>query len=541
MPSDTSLASETIVSRLQRHADRLKEKVAFTDGRRTLTYGQLHDLASAHATAILDAGEEDCAVLVAFPSGLEFVIAFFGCLIARAIPIPIPPPTVAQATARVCSIVADSGVRSGWVSRLDGDAVARWSRRHGLQVAWSALDTGGNEVPPARALPTLRSQHPAFVQYTSGSIAQPHGVVVTHGNIMDNMRRLTAAFDTTERDVGVCWLPPYHDMGLVGTILHTVYLGASSVLLSPVAFLRQPLTWLQTIDRYRATITSTSSFALGYTAERVTREQPHTLDLSSLRVMPVGGEPVRPSAIDAFERLFVAAGAPIGAIRPCYGLAESTLIVSGRNANARPTIVESATCGGGGIVSCGMPLVELRILDPHKHAAAAEGTVGEICIHGESVTDYRWGRFGAGPCDPSEWLQIDGTRYRRTSDFGFLHRGELFVTGRREGLLIVDSRSLHAEDLEATALDCHPALRGGAALAFADRIGDDERVVLIAETAAPCAVGKTSEIRACVTRAVAAAHGVRLYRVEVVAPRTLRRTSSGKICRTMHGLMESSR
>jgi acyl-CoA synthetase (AMP-forming)/AMP-acid ligase II len=526
---------ETILGCLGRHAECSPDKVAFSDGVRVLTYGELTRRSRDRAGHLLRAGRQNRTVMLAFPAGLEFVVAFFACLFARAVAIPVPLPFSGAGGARVRSVVADARTEYGWTSLAERDAIQRWSRRMALGVCWEAYEEsgcGGVDAEPG-------AQDVAFVQYTSGSISTPRGLAVTHGNLMDSMERLVAAFDTCAQDIGVCWLPHYHDMGLVGTILHTVHRGAMSVLLPPSSFLREPLSWLRMLDTHRATITSAPSFAFRFCAERTGAEDLVGLDLSFLRAVIVGAEPVLPSTIEAFEATFMRAGASLRAFRPSYGLAEATLIVSGRALGPYPTVLANRESPALQIVGCGCPLLDTTIVAVNGATILPDGEVGEICIRGPSVIQRRWGPSGPLDSGGEDWIKLDGMPWRRTGDDGFISRGELFVVGRRASLLKVGGRSLHAEDVEATALRSHPSLLGGTAIALAMDAKDCEHVALIVETARPHSAEEAEGAGSQVTLAVAAEHGLRLARVLIVQPRSLPRTTSGKLrrsdCKAMLG------
>jgi amino acid adenylation domain-containing protein len=496
-----------------------------------LTYRELDRRARALAAWLQDAGCRGERALLLFPPGLDFITAFFGCLYAGAAAVPAYPPRLHRTDERLVEIFRDARphavlTTSALLGRL---ATAQGELAGGRLVA---VDQIPDSLAEDWREPDLGAGDLAFLQYTSGSTAAPKGVLVTHGNLLDNEERIRRAFGQSAESVVVGWLPLYHDMGLIGNVLQPLWSGGRCILMSPQAFLQRPARWLEAISRYRATTSGGPNFAYDLCVRRVGPEQRAALDLSSWRVAFNGAEPVRRATFDRFAAAFAPCGFRREAFVPCYGLAEATLLVA-----AGPD--GSSTEGP---VSCGAPVGgEVVVVDPETGAAVAPGVEGEIWVGGPGVAAGYWNR----PAETAEtfgaMLPNGGGPYLRTGDLGFLREGELFVTGRRKDLIILRGRNHHPQDLELTAERAHPALQPGGAAAFSVDSGAEERLVLALEIVRARSVpvrvrpggeeALAEDVAAEVRRALAAEHEVSVHEVVLLAPGALPRTSSGKVRR----------
>ena len=404
----------------------------------------------------------------------------------------------------------------------------------------------------------------AFLQYTSGSTGTPKGVMLSHENLLHNSLRIMQAFEITRSQSGVFWLPSFHDMGLIGGILVPLYGGKFNVIMSPVAFLQKPLRWLQAISKYRATISGGPNFSYELCVRKITPEQRATLDLSSWSLAFNGAEPVRPETIDAFCEAFAPCGFRREAFFPCYGLAESTLMVTGGMKFEPPVIrafdaasIETGTAlvrtgfapGTRRLVGSGRELdgQDVRIVDPQTCEALPPGRIGEIWVSGPSVAQGYWNRpdatketFGAMLALPDAHSQTQSAKkwrpnpgpYLRTGDLGFFDNGELFVTGRLKDLIIVRGRNHYPQDIEHSVEEASPLVRAGSVAAFSVDVDGRERVVVVAELER----GKrdSDEIAAsfdAIRKRLAVEHEVALEAIVMVRPNSIAKTSSGKIQR----------
>jgi acyl-CoA synthetase (AMP-forming)/AMP-acid ligase II/alpha-ketoglutarate-dependent taurine dioxygenase/acyl carrier protein len=544
----------TLVELCRRRAEASPDGLAYTflvDGESEealLTYGGLDRRARAIGAMLQELGARGERVLLLYPPGLEYVSAFMGCLYAGAVAVPAYPPDpmrLGRTLPRLEALVADARARIaltvGMIHAMAGALAEQSPVLGGLR--WVATDeveeAGGAGWRP----PEVSRETVAFLQYTSGSTGNPRGVMLSHGNLLHNSAAIHACFEHSAESRGVIWLPPYHDMGLIGGVLQPLCGGFPVVLMSPLDFLRRPVRWVQAISRYRATTSGGPNFAYELCVRKTTPEQRAALDLRSWDLAFNGAEPVRAETLERFAQAFAPAGFRREAFYPCYGLAEATLIVSGGRKAEPPVVrawdaaalqqgraVEGGTGGGGGaqavrtLVGCGasIPGQEVLVLDPESLRPAAEGHLGEICVRGPSVARGYWER-------PEE-TERTFVPHLRTGDLGFLSGGELFIAGRLKDLIILRGRNHHPHDLEQTAEASHPALRPGCSAAFAVEAEGEERLVMALEVDARN-TAPPQEIMDCVRRAVAAQHEVAVSTVLLIAAGSIPKTSSGKIQR----------
>lgn len=528
----------------------------------SLTYRALDDRARSIAVGIREhLGVGDLAVLL-YPSGLEFAAAFLGCLYAGVVPVPAYPPRNARHVGRIEAILRDAEARcilthsslvdrlSNWLGRRDPRLFV--TSTDSFQTSW-AMDWRAEAVP---------GDSLAFLQYTSGSTGTPKGVMVTHANLLANQRMIQQAFELAEGFVCVSWLPIYHDMGLVGSLLQPLFLGGRCVLMSPTAFLQRPRRWLEAVSSFRAQSTGGPNFAFRLCARAIRDKQRAGLDLSSVDAFFCGSEPINASDLDEFAAAFSEVGLRREALYCCYGMAEATLLATGSIAGRGPVIEEvdgeqlaanTATSPRAGasnvrrIVGCGRAPEgqEVLIVDPGDRTADAgedtnyrspleDGQIGEIWLRGPSIARGYWNKpeltettFGARVAGSSSG---DGGTYLRTGDLGYLRRGELFVTGRLKDLIIIRGRNHYPHDIEATAHDSHPAFAGNASAAFALSVDGEDRLVVVQEIDRhrhdEAAISATA-LRA----AIAEEHEILPSSVVLVRQSSVPRTSSGKIQR----------
>jgi acyl-CoA synthetase (AMP-forming)/AMP-acid ligase II len=550
---------KNMVDVLRTRADAHPDGVAFTflesgeHAGSTQAWGAIDRRARALGASIAARVDPGARVLIMLPPGIDFVSAVFGVFYAGAIALPTYPPTGARAdrtTARVRGMVADAGVtlilsNSGLHTRV---AALESMIPELADVPWLDVDHVDDTAAEAWRDPRVASSAVALLQYTSGSTAAPRGVMVSHGNLLHNLALSARLAAYGSDSVSVSWLPVNHDMGLINGVLQGAYSGYPTVQMSPAAFLQRPARWLQAISRFGATHSGGPNFAYDLCARRVSEEEREGLDLSSWRLAYNGSEPVRRQTMEHFTRVFGECGFRWTSFRPGYGLAESTLLVTGDLAGRPPVFhsdfQESSSRSAAGRqpgttwVSSGVSsgAMRIRIVDPVAFRSREDGEVGEIWVAGESVALGYWNN----PRDSAATFRafIAGTNegpFLRTGDLGCISNGHLFVTGRIKDVLIVRGVKHYPHDIEATAEQSHPALRPGCCAAFAvERVGE-ERVAMVAEieprflSAAETDPG-TKAISA-IRRAVADRHQVSLHAVALVPAGTLPKTTSGKLQR----------
>lgn len=526
---------------------------------RRLSYAALDRRARAVASLLHARGVRDEPVLIVCPAGLDFVAALFGCFYAGAIAVPLPPPepaTPAPGLAQLRRVGRATGARLLLRAAATANVLqALQAPAGGEQPALEVLDVAlADEAEAASSsVAEIGAEKVALLQYTSGSTAAPRGVVLTHANLLANAHAVRAAFAVTSASRGVSWLPPHHDMGLMGGILEPLLVGADTALLSPQAFLQRPLRWLQAIARLRATTCGGPNFAYDLLARRVPEPAKDGLDLSCWRVAFCGAEPVRAETLDAFSRAFARCGFRPAAFRPCYGLAEATLLVSAAGVGREAHRVEvdaaaleqgrvTAPAAGGGrtarFVSCGPPAdrVGVSIVNPETGDPLPERRVGEVWVRSPGVAAGYWADAEAARDTFGARLPGGEGPYLRTGDLGFQLDGELYLTGRLKDLIVIRGRNLYPQDIEATLERAHACVRPGRAVAFSVSRGGEERLVVGCEINRR-AKEPLADVADAVRRAVAAEHGVVPEAVVALQPGELPRTSSGKprrpLCREL--------
>ncbi len=507
----------------------------------SLSYRQLDDRAAQWAAALRQAADGQAQhVLLAFEPGLDFIVAFFGCLYAGLIAVPTYPPT-RRTLERFQCIAVSCGAT---VVAYDGVQVEAWQRL-GRDKALGKLLRVEPPSGPRRWRPALgetSTDRPAFLQFTSGSTSAPKGVVITHGNLMANQKAIATVFRHGPSSRILGWLPMQHDMGLIGIVMQPLYAGAPCWLMSPAHFARRPLSWLQAISLYGITTSGGPDFAYALCARKAADAADLGLDLSSWQVAFNGAEPVQAKTLAAFEAAYEQCGFNRSAWLPCYGLAEATLLVAGERAadtsapitlaaNADRLQIEGRVVSdpsGTVLVGCGpvVDALDLAIVDPVTARPCPDATQGEIWLAGPSVAA---GYHEGDPDGRFSGRLSDGRGpYLRTGDLGIRVARRLYVTGRLSDLIIVRGRNIHPQDIEWTAQQATDSIVGAAAF---EHGGDTDTGIGLVLEPQPSARHEWEALASCVAEAVAAKHGVRVLRVAVVRPGLLPRTTSGKVRR----------
>jgi acyl-CoA synthetase (AMP-forming)/AMP-acid ligase II len=507
-----------------------------------LSYAELDLAARTVAARIARHAAPGERVLILHTSRKLFAIAFLACLYAGVIAVPAAPPgTFGRHDERIAGIVKDAAAGCVLTSLAEAPEVTQLLARTGhgqltcvptdadITDAAYLTDSGEPWQPPRQEPDDV-----AFLQYTSGSTREPRGVIVTHRALLANHEAIHAALGTVPGGRIGGWLPLHHDMGLVGQLLHALWLGGTAVLLSPVAFVKRPAHWLETISRYGLTVSGAPDFAYDLCVRRVNDSQLAELDLSGWQVAVNGGEPVNARTMRAFADRFAAAGLRAEALVPAYGLAEATLFVTGdRTSCAFGTHALPTQPGGEGpvrdAVACGRPAgdAEVRIIDPDTGEPLDDGQVGEIWVRGEAVSRGYWARPKES-VDTFDGRIKDGEGgYLRTGDLGALVDGRLCVTGRIKDMIVVAGRNLYPQDLERTVREVSALFGSGTAFGVP---GERERVVVVQELRARSRYGvDLAELTAGVQRRLSEQHDVAPGGVLLVRPGTVRRTTSGKL------------
>ncbi|PSL57529.1 acyl-CoA synthetase (AMP-forming)/AMP-acid ligase II [Saccharothrix carnea] len=534
----TATTTGTVVDAVRRWARERPGHTAFTfvdyevdpDGVPvSITWAELDARACGVAAELRRRCAPGDRALLLLPQGLDYVVAFVGCLYADVLAVPLFPIT-----------------GDGHRERLDG-VLRDCTPKVALTAAPAALDLDVvvvGSVPPSAEPPVRRLGGPAYLQYTSGSTRTPAGVVVTDRNFRVNVRQALTAYGLADAEPApVSWLPLFHDMGLVLGVGVALTTGAEAVLMDPQAFLYRPSRWLRAMHGRRDVISAGPNFAYDLCVRRVSPVERSGLDLGGVVALINGSEPVRAATLAAFQEAFGPCGLRPDAQRPSYGLAEATVLVTAATGPTTTGFDRAALAGGRAVpavdperasvlVGCGGAVDQhLAIVDPVTGEPVGEGDrVGEIWVCGENVSPGYWSGgegFGArlpgSPLGP--WL--------RTGDLGVLHDGHLYVVGRIKDLIVIDGRNHYPQDVEAVVEEADDVVRRGHVAAFAVPSLDGEAMVVVAERSSkvPRQAVDQARVRARVRAAVARHHDVRVRDVLVVEPGSVPRTSSGKLSR----------
>jgi acyl-CoA synthetase (AMP-forming)/AMP-acid ligase II len=511
-----------------------------------LTFAELRQRSLGVAAALAAQGKSGERALLALPQGLAFLAAFFGCLYAGVVPVPVSAPNRKRGIELLRAIAVDSGARwlissGSTLQQLASDDVLRALKPLDLTPELEAPD---GFSPHESALDAI-----ALLQYTSGSTRAPRGVAVTHANLAANHGQVAACLNSDASTVYASWLPMFHDMGL-GIALSAVWLGARAVLMSPRAFFSEPLRWLRVISRYRATVSGGPNSAYALCLQRISAAERQQLDLSSWQVAFNGSEPVHISTLQRFAEVFADAGFQRAALHPVYGLAEATLLAASEPPRQGPRVrcfsaqaleqdrvlgEEAADSGRArSLVSCGRPWpgTEIVIVSGTNGAEVAPGRVGEIWMRGASMAAGYWNRE-AETRATFDLTTADGrSGFVRSGDLGVMVDGDLFVLGRQGDVLTLHGRTYYPHELETSSSTSDPALVPHACAAVTLREAGADKLLIIQEVSRAAlrhlnAAAVVAKIRA----AVAEHHRLEVGVVVLLRPATLPRTTSGKVRR----------
>ena len=552
--SDETSAVSNLVGLVRGRAHHLGEKLAFRfehpngGAGNALTYQALDLRAMAIGADLQKFTSRGERALLLYPQGLDFIAAFFGCLYAGVVAVPVSPPrrnrsltslegicraskpAVVLSTSEYCEVVR------GHCDQMPSLSECRWIATDEISDRsyreWIDPCVGGDQL--------------AFLQFTSGSTAASKGVMLSHENLLRNSDLIHRSFGTTPDSKAVFWLPLYHDMGLIGGVIQPIYCGGSCTLLAPATFLQHPRLWLEMISRAGATIGGGPDFAYRLCTQKIPPEERDGLDLSSWEVAFVGAEPVRAGTLEQFADAFGPCGFRREAFYPCYGLAESTLIVSGGPQKSPPTVARADATAlkhnlvrdasrddapSRRLVGCGecLPGQQIVVVDPGACVRCPDGNIGEIWVSGSSVAQGYYDQptetqatFHARLADTDEGP------FLRTGDLGFLRDGQLFVTGRLKDLIIVRGRNYYPEDIEQTVEQAHEGFRHGHCAAFSVDVEDQERLVVVQEVEPRRRELDADSALRAIRHAIAECHELEVYSIVLARAGSIPTTSSGK-------------
>ncbi|HEV2960501.1 MAG TPA: AMP-binding protein, partial [Candidatus Angelobacter sp.] len=490
------------------------------------------------------------SALLIFPPGLQFIEALFGCWYAGIIAIPACAPRSNHDLIRIEGMLRDSGCTIALTLRDIVPSVQKTILAINPKIEILAIEEIEERETKYGIDPQPQCREIAYLQYTSGSTASPKGVIVTHLNVLENLKYIESQGKFAEASLSVNWLPHFHDMGLIYGILQPLFTGFPAFSFAPSAFIHKPLRWLSAISRYRGTHCGGPNFAYDLCVERVAREECASLDLSCWQVAFNGAEPIRSETLKRFTDYFSVAGFRSRAFYPVYGLAEATLKVTSGASGVGPRycsvdsteigkhkvrVVDPESASASTIVGCGRWHAphEVAIVNPETKEMCPADEVGEIWVSGPSVAAGYWRNEAATQHTFGSFSCSGQGPFLRTGDLGFVYGHELFITGRLKDCIVVRGRNHYPQDIEESVEDSHPALRRNGSAAFCLERDGHERVVVVSQVKRQFK-GDLDEIIENIRRVIAENHELQAYAIVLVKTGGLPRTSSGKIQRHLY-------
>ena len=539
----------SVVQAISQHASQVPDRAAIitlAEGEAEtglLTFGELDAAARALAGYLQSAGLTGERVMLLLPQSAEYVVGLMGCLYAGAVAVPAYPPGRGRRASQLARVMQDCTPALALTTESKAAVL-----REELPASCAVLAV---EEVPATAGPgaVTEPDQLAYLQYTSGSTSTPRGVMVSQHNVVHQCRLISVAIPLAPGENTVSWLPLYHDLGLVLGMIYPLLVGSTVVLMPPAAFAQRPLRWLAAVSHYRAAITYSPNFALDLCCKKITRDERQALDLSCLRTVAIGAEPIQAQTLEEFTEVFGPSGFRMEAFQPGYGMAETTLAVSVRRAG-EPLVIMAAdgvelisgrlvAAGADSrrvtrLVGNGDPALdtELMIVAPDASLPCPDGTEGEIWVRGQTVTAGYWGQADQTSQAFGARLADGRGPFLRTGDLGIWQDGQLFITGRRKDLIIINGSNHYPHDIERTVGAAHPALHPARGAAFSVLAGGAERLVIAHELDRSWPGGADlAEVVRSVQLAVGADHDLAVHAIQLIKPMSLPMTLNGKIRR----------
>ena len=552
----TPIGASNLIDLLRRRSADTPDRTVFTflrDGVtpvETVTFADLDRRARETAAWLQPRFPAGARALLLYPPGIEFVVAFLGCVYAGLIAVPAYPPRGREIDPRIRAMAADAQAAAALTA---ADLLPRLSAMTHDDAGFAGVRWGTSDEMAGPAdewrHPRPAADTPAHLQYTSGSTATPKGVIVTHGNLLRNLLDLDLGWRHEADSVIVSWLPHFHDMGLVYGVLGPIFAGVPCYLMPPVSFMQKPLRWLQAISTFKGTHSAAPNFAYDLCVRKIKPDDRLALDLSRWSAAVNGAEPIRAETLSRFGAAFGSAGFRDAAFCPGYGLAEATLKVTATPRGRGPVwltfdgaaldhghvaAVRPGEPGARTLVSNGMTAIDtdVVIVDPQARRRCDAGAVGEVWVAGSIVAAGYWNR-------PAETAETFGARladedhgpFLRTGDLGFLSGGELYIAGRLKDLIIIRGQNHYPQDIEQTVESLGPSLRSHGCAAFSVDVDGEERLIVAQEIEREARGADLPDLAGRIRQAVAEAHEVHVYDVVILKAGALPRTSSGKIRR----------
>lgn len=538
----------TLTSMLDSRANLYPDKVVFRfieyhhgeEINKEITYKEFQIEAKRLSVVISSYADAKSRALLLYRPGVHYYIALFACMYSGVIAVPAYPPENMRGFIKLEGIVKDCTPTLA----LTGEEFYGALECHPLCNDIHVVNTEGSFVGLEHSFEerAVRPEDLAFLQYTSGSTGNPKGVMLTHSNLLANLLGMSTYSELSPSDSYVTWLPPYHDLGLIGGILLNIYCGMTATVISPIDFIKRPVRWLSTISKYQATISGGPNFSYELCASRIQPSELEGIDLSSWRIAYSGAEPVRTTTLDKFIERFRHLGFDEIALSPCYGLAESTLHASSTPKNVRFKSIDvdlerylagviqlsDAKEAVQNIVSVGITdeMNKTRVVD-ENNVVVKDNVIGEVVISGPAVSQGYWGNLEK--TEEVFGLVIDGDSYLKTGDFGFFHEGDLYISGRKKDVLIFNGVNYYPQDIEVLVEQADISLRAGCCACFCS--GVDEAGVVILQEVRRESAGLKPDVFDQIKQLVNQHFQLPISEIHIVEQGQLPKTSSGKICR----------
>lgn len=515
-----------------------------------ITYKNLLDRVSTVANNIKQACTKDDRVLLVYAPGLDYIIAFYACLLANVIAVPVYPPSSKELIDKLQLIIDDANPTLALSSQdivnkikqlrvlkklsrlpLAARLINSFIQNKSANVNWDFDTLRWLPTDNLTLNPTLSTDHLitgsasdiAFLQYTSGSTGNPKGVIITHANIIHNLQLQKQGFELEDNDILANWLPPYHDMGLVGAIMQPMFLGVKGILMSPIQFIKKPVNWLKMISDHRATISGGPNFAYSLCVKKIKNEELNEIDLSSWRNAFCGAEPISSNVLEAFASRFSSLGMNKKAFFPCYGLAEATLFVSGSYYTDKHLETER--------VNCGRPLQTTVIVNPDNLLECSPGEIGEVWINGPCIAKGYWNKPELTKAAFQAKISERDDPFFRTGDLGFLLDNHLYPIGRIKDLIIINGKNYYPADIEETVLTACDEIRAGACVAFSIPGEITERLIIVAQLSRTLTTAEQHRVIVKLYNALISEWQIECFDIALVAAGGVEKTTSGKLQR----------
>ncbi len=526
--------------------DGLSEEVSISYGELLEKLSQIAGYCQAHQLE----GER---ALLLYPPGLDYICGFLACICAKIIAVPVSSPLSLRAHAKLHAILKDAKAKVVFTTSevmKDKRFQTFMTDAQGYYdfkiITTDNLFVGADKTIWKR--PAVNEDTIAFLQYTSGSTSSPKGVMVSHGNLLQNSEYIHQKFDTRTDSFCVSWLPLYHDMGLIGTMLQPLYVGFPGLFMAPLHFIHKPWKWLKVIAAYKADLSGAPNFGYDYCTRKIKAGTYEDLDLSCWRVAFNGGEPLNYASMKGFSEKFSSIGFKWKTFAPCYGMAENTLLISGtsREEETGVVAVDLEHYKKGKIVlakekevaqkilpSSGSPSdnTQVLIVDPQTNEICGAKEIGEIWVSGKSVTQGYWNNKTATKATYAKQIEGEERAYLKTGDLGFFYQGELFVTGRIKELLIIRGSNFYPQDIEKVVQDTDAALVSNAGAAFIVKKEEQQDLIMVQEVNRQVEEDHLPLLLRKIKANVFDHFGLKMKKVVFVRPFSVPKTSSGKIQR----------